>query len=300
MHLPHRALRRILHVPALRDRDGDLPILSEAIFGRLGQAMHRGAPKLGPDALAALDAYAFPGNVRELENILERAITVADGDAITAGDLRLPGGSGIPSPARAVPMPGATPSAGSGANPSSHNPRETASSALSSYIEEIERRYPAGAAGEPVQQDEGGGTGDHVQGIAVQAEEAWDRLRGGMRRLSRRDRSSRIRGCRTIPRSGEEFMVSGADIERPCWNYRSRLGEGFVEIDSATSCLIACQQGNDFYGPHFSKRTCSSWCGKKSPIARRFPGKYFCRVGRNDVPSAMLGSKSRSASTKVR
>ncbi len=123
-----------LNVPALRDRDGDLSILSDAILSRLAQAMHRSAPKLGPDALAALDAYGFPGNVRELENILERAMAMADGDTITATDLRLPNGSSIASPGRVAAVPGATP-----ASPASLNPRETASSALPSYIEEIER-----------------------------------------------------------------------------------------------------------------------------------------------------------------
>ncbi|HEY4529435.1 MAG TPA: sigma-54 dependent transcriptional regulator [Luteimonas sp.] len=128
-----------LHVPALREREGDLPLLSDAILARLAQAMHRPAPKLGTEALAALEAYAFPGNVRELENILERAMAMADGDTISAGDLRLPGGSGIASAARTGPVPGAAPSPSAGTNPASLNPRETASSALPSYIEEIER-----------------------------------------------------------------------------------------------------------------------------------------------------------------
>ena len=123
-----------LNVPALRDRDGDLSILSEAILSRLAQAMHRTAPKLGPDALAALNAYGFPGNVRELENILERAMAMADGDTITATDLRLPNGSNIASPGRVAAVPGAPP-----VSPASLSPRETASSALPSYIEEIER-----------------------------------------------------------------------------------------------------------------------------------------------------------------
>src|SRR5690606_1649532 len=127
-----------LHVPALRDRDGDLPLLSDAIFARLAQAMHRSAPKLGPEALAALDGYAFPGNVRELENVLERAMALADSDHITAADLRLPGGNNnIHSPGRLPPMAGS--GGGQSPSPGGMNPRETASSALPSYIEEIER-----------------------------------------------------------------------------------------------------------------------------------------------------------------
>ena len=66
-------------------------------------------------------------------------MAMADGDTITTADLRLPGGSGINSPGRVIPVPGATPAPGAHANPASLNPRETASSALPSYIEEIER-----------------------------------------------------------------------------------------------------------------------------------------------------------------
>jgi two-component system response regulator PilR (NtrC family) len=47
------------------------------------------APMLGKDALAALEAYAFPGNVRELENILERAITLSSIGEISAQDIQL-------------------------------------------------------------------------------------------------------------------------------------------------------------------------------------------------------------------
>ncbi|QDW67164.1 sigma-54-dependent transcriptional regulator [Luteimonas granuli] len=129
-----------LHVPALREREGDLPLLAEAIFARLAQAMHRQAPQFGPGALTALAAYSFPGNVRELENILERAMALADDDTITAADLRLPGGSTIgghgAAPGRVPALPGAV---ALPASPAAIGPRDTASSALPSYIEEIER-----------------------------------------------------------------------------------------------------------------------------------------------------------------
>src|SRR3546814_17672005 len=77
-------------VPPLHERTGDLPLLADAILMRLARAMKRSTPKLSADALAALEVYPFPGNVRELENILERALALADGDAIHAEDLRLP------------------------------------------------------------------------------------------------------------------------------------------------------------------------------------------------------------------
>ena len=66
-----------LRVPSLRERPEDVPELAEAILRRLGRRMKITPPMLGKDALAALEAYAFPGNVRELENILERAITLS-------------------------------------------------------------------------------------------------------------------------------------------------------------------------------------------------------------------------------
>jgi two-component system response regulator PilR (NtrC family) len=78
-----------LHVPALREHPGDIPELAAALLRRLGRRLGNAAPSLGADALAALQAYAFPGNVRELENILERALTLCVGDRITVDDLQL-------------------------------------------------------------------------------------------------------------------------------------------------------------------------------------------------------------------
>jgi two-component system response regulator PilR (NtrC family) len=77
-----------LRVPPLRDRPEDLPLLAEHILARLAQDGKIPA-RLGPDAAALLQGYGFPGNVRELENILERATTLADGELIRAGDIQL-------------------------------------------------------------------------------------------------------------------------------------------------------------------------------------------------------------------
>jgi len=78
-----------LPVPALRDRLGDIPILASHVLEQLGAGLEH-LPILGSNALNALNHYAFPGNVRELENILERAMTLCEGDVIHADDLQLP------------------------------------------------------------------------------------------------------------------------------------------------------------------------------------------------------------------
>ena len=79
-----------LAVPSLRERQDDIPLLANHILTKLAAEMSIDTPHLSPDALAALTSYSFPGNVRELENILERAMTLCEGDNITASDLHLP------------------------------------------------------------------------------------------------------------------------------------------------------------------------------------------------------------------
>ena len=78
-----------LRVPSLRERPEDVPELAEAILRRLGRRMKITPPMLGKDTLAALESYAFPGNVRELENILERAITLSTSGEVHAADIQL-------------------------------------------------------------------------------------------------------------------------------------------------------------------------------------------------------------------
>jgi two-component system, NtrC family, response regulator PilR len=91
-----------LRVPSLRERPEDVPELAEAILRRLGRRMKITPPMLARDALDALEFYAFPGNVRELENILERAITLCTTGEVRASDIQLrptPGGPTVTSSA---------------------------------------------------------------------------------------------------------------------------------------------------------------------------------------------------------
>jgi two-component system response regulator PilR (NtrC family) len=76
-------------MPALRECVEDVPMLAEAILGRLGEEGGRGGLRLSKEALDALRGYEFPGNTRELENILERAIALSARDEIQPDDLQL-------------------------------------------------------------------------------------------------------------------------------------------------------------------------------------------------------------------
>jgi two-component system, NtrC family, response regulator PilR len=78
-----------LRVPSLRERPEDVPELADSILKRLGRRMKIMPPILGKDAVVALKSYAFPGNVRELENILERAITLTASGEIGVTDIQL-------------------------------------------------------------------------------------------------------------------------------------------------------------------------------------------------------------------
>ncbi len=79
-----------LHVPSLRERPQDIAVLAEHILTRLAQQGNIIKPELTAAAMNTLLRHPFPGNVRELENILERAITLCEGNTIDVQDLRLP------------------------------------------------------------------------------------------------------------------------------------------------------------------------------------------------------------------
>ena len=78
-----------LPVPSLRRRRDDIPELAEAILQRLCRESSTATATLSAGAMAELQNYPFPGNVREMENILERALTLCDSSDISAADLQL-------------------------------------------------------------------------------------------------------------------------------------------------------------------------------------------------------------------
>ena len=79
-----------LRMPALRECREDIPMLARHILDRLARAAELAPPPLTAAALEALQRYPFPGNVRELENVLERSLAMMAGDRIDAVDLDLP------------------------------------------------------------------------------------------------------------------------------------------------------------------------------------------------------------------
>jgi two-component system response regulator PilR (NtrC family) len=106
-----------LSLPPLRERLDDLGLLTDAILARLGTFEQQIA--LGPGVLEALRGYAFPGNVRELENILERALAFANDGVIEVGDLALKGARLAELPPGHLPPPAAL---GGGAELPQHGP----------------------------------------------------------------------------------------------------------------------------------------------------------------------------------
>jgi two-component system response regulator PilR (NtrC family) len=93
-----------LNMPSLRERRDDIPLLADALIAKNNEG-HK--LKLAAEAKKLLQGYSFPGNVRELENILERAMALADGDTIQAEDLNLaPEAEFSPAPEMSGSLPG--------------------------------------------------------------------------------------------------------------------------------------------------------------------------------------------------
>jgi DNA-binding NtrC family response regulator len=78
-----------LSLPPLRERKEDIAELTDAFLGKYARKIAKPVPKLTPAALKALEAYSWPGNIRELENVIERAVILADRDTITPKELAL-------------------------------------------------------------------------------------------------------------------------------------------------------------------------------------------------------------------
>ena len=78
-----------VNLPPLKDRKGDLPLLILHFLRKFSEEVGKDVRGLAPDAMAVLEGDAFPGNVRELENIIERAVVLCEGDVIQKANLEL-------------------------------------------------------------------------------------------------------------------------------------------------------------------------------------------------------------------
>ena len=96
-----------LKMPSLRQIPEDIALISKHILARLAQASGQTSPELTAEAVAALNQYEFPGNVRELENVLERALALCNGQRIDKQDLYLTEVSHVEEPGPGVPRPAA-------------------------------------------------------------------------------------------------------------------------------------------------------------------------------------------------
>jgi two-component system NtrC family response regulator len=88
--LYYRLAEIVVDIPPIRARHGDAALLAHAFVQRFAGEQRRGSMTLRPDAIAAIEAHTWPGNARELENSIRRAVIMADANQIGAADLGLP------------------------------------------------------------------------------------------------------------------------------------------------------------------------------------------------------------------
>ncbi|BAL23402.1 PEP-CTERM-box response regulator transcription factor [Azoarcus sp. KH32C] len=87
--LYYRLAEIVIDIPPLRDREGDAGLLAHAFVQRYAAELGRGSLHLGDDAVASIEAHNWPGNIRELENCLKRAVIMTETSRISAQDLGL-------------------------------------------------------------------------------------------------------------------------------------------------------------------------------------------------------------------
>ncbi|MDZ4100407.1 MAG: PEP-CTERM-box response regulator transcription factor [Hydrogenophaga sp.] len=92
--LYYRLAEIVVNIPPLRQRVGDAALLAHAFTKRFAQEQNRRNLSLSDDALRAIEAHSWPGNIRELENCIKRATIMAEGSQVTADDLGLPAALG--------------------------------------------------------------------------------------------------------------------------------------------------------------------------------------------------------------
>jgi DNA-binding NtrC family response regulator len=114
-----------LELPPLRSYKDNLEVLANVFLEQSSTAHGKKAPRLGPDVLARLQAYDFPGNVRELKNTIEHAVILCTGDELQVEDLPKPLQDRVPKNRRADTQP----------------PQQTLDEARERWLDPLERQY---------------------------------------------------------------------------------------------------------------------------------------------------------------
>jgi len=96
--LYYRLSEIVITIPPLRERPGDAVLLAHALMHKFSSQQGRSLHGFKPDALSAIEAYAWPGNVREMENYVKRAVIMAEGSQISVEDLGLSSAGTEPEP----------------------------------------------------------------------------------------------------------------------------------------------------------------------------------------------------------
>jgi two-component system NtrC family response regulator len=87
--LYYRLAEIVINIPPLRERVGDPALLAHAFVRRFAHEQNRSSMHLSDDAVRAIEAHPWPGNIRELENCVKRAVIMADGNQISLDEIGL-------------------------------------------------------------------------------------------------------------------------------------------------------------------------------------------------------------------
>ncbi len=87
--LYYRLSEITVNIPPLRDREGDAALLAHALLDKYARQQKRSIKGFAPDAMEAIESFEWPGNVRQMENVIKRAVIMAEGSQITLEDLSL-------------------------------------------------------------------------------------------------------------------------------------------------------------------------------------------------------------------
>jgi len=138
-----------IHLPPLRSRPDDIPILVQHFLGRFNERLKKAITGIEPEAVACLCAYPWPGNIRELENVLERMVLFAEGPVLRHADLppeflsaHAPHPAGTPAPPATYATPAhgiPAPAFASDAHGSAEAPASSLKEAVRVETERVER-----------------------------------------------------------------------------------------------------------------------------------------------------------------